>query len=480
MVGIRVQTAFPFSHFNTMDDLARYQDVIGQLARLKTYTHLLLCFPIPDSLSKDTVIKSLETAALKLTANFPWLASKVVNEGAGPGNSGVFKLAPCPLFAAPNAILRVKDCSDVCASYTEIAKARGPLPMLDGRILGPVKAFPEMYQETESKPAPVIVIQANFIQGGLLMDTATQHNFIDGGGLFQCMRLFAKALRGEEFSDVEIQQGNRDRRNLIPLLGPNEPLLDHSHLKRPPLSMDERQQQQAPVNPRPPAAWYCFRFPASKLAQLKALANDDISREPFDPSIPFVSTNDAVSAFCWKRVGAVRLNRRQRPDDFSKFSRAMDVRRAMQVPKEYMGQMGYNATCRLTFRDLEKASLGTTASILRKTVKEVNTEYSARSWVTFIANEPDKSTIMFGGAFNPDTDIGLSSLAHVELHSAEFGVLGKPELVRRPNFLPLESCVYLWAQTAAGDLDVLMCLNEADVNALKRDREWQESAEFIG
>lgn len=462
-----------------MDDLARYQDIIGQLSRLKTYTHVLLCFPMPDGISSDSVVKALETAILKLTSTFPWLAGKVINEGSEPGNSGVFKLAPCSLFAAPNTIVRVKDCSDVCASYAEIVQARGPFPILDGKILGPVKAFPETYEESESDPASVIAIQANFIQGGLLLDTAAQHNFIDGGGLFQCMRLLAKAMRGEEFLDLEIQQGNRDRRNLIPLLGRNEPMLDHSHLRRPALS-ENRSQQQPPATSRPPAAWYCFRFPAPKLAQLKGLANNDISREGSDPLISFVSTNDALSAFCWKRVGTVRLSRRQRPDDFSKFSRALDARRAMQVPKEYMGQMGYNATCRLTFRELEKASLGTIASLLRRTTKGVSNEYSVRSWVTFIANEPDKSTIMFGGSFNPDTDIGLSSLVHAELYSAEFGILGKPELVRRPNFTPLESCVYFWAQTEAGDFDVLMCLNEADVQALRMDQEWKEYAEFIG
>ncbi|ERF72995.1 hypothetical protein EPUS_08852 [Endocarpon pusillum Z07020] len=462
-----------------MNDLARYQDVIGQLSRLKTYTHVLLCFPMPEGVSRDSVAKLLETAALKLTSTFPWLASKVINEGSRPGNSGTFKLAPCSLFAAPNTVIRVKDCSRVCVSYVKITQARGPFPLFDGKILGPVKAFPEIYEESESEPAPVLVIQANFIQGGILLDAAAQHNFIDGGGLFQCMRLFAKAIRGEEFSDFETQQGNRDRRSLIPLLGPNEPMLDHSHLRRPPLS-EYPSQQQSPTTSRPPAAWYCFRFSAPKLAQLKGLANDDISRGGCDPSIPFVSTNDTLSAFCWKRVGAVRLHRRQRPDDLSKFSRALDARRAMQIPKEYMGQMGYNATCRLSFRELEKASLGTVASILRRTARDVNNEYSVRSWVTFIANEPDKSSIMFGGSFNPDTDIGLSSLAHVELYSAEFGILGKPELVRRPNFHPLESCVYFWSQTEAGDFDVLMCLNEADVQALKMDQEWKEYAEYIG
>lgn len=99
-----------------MDDLARYQDVIGQLSRLKTYTHVLLCFPMPDGISSDSVVKALEIAALKLTSTFPWLASKVINEGSEPDNSGVFKLAPCSLFAAPNTIVRVKNCSVVCAS----------------------------------------------------------------------------------------------------------------------------------------------------------------------------------------------------------------------------------------------------------------------------------------------------------------------------------------------------------------------------
>ena len=461
-----------------MADLELYQDVIGQLSRLKTYTHVLSCFPLSDSVPKDSVVKALQSAALKLTKTFPWLGSKVINEGGDSGISGAFKLAPCSLFATPNTIVRFKDCSDVCVPYEQIARAHGPFRLLDGNTLGPVKAFPETYEESESNPAPVIILQANFIQGGLLLDAAAQHNFIDGGGLFQCMRLFAKAMRGEEFSDLEIQQGNRDRRNLIPLLDPNEPMLDHSHLRRPSLFVDQG-QQQSPAVARPPAAWYCFRFSASRLAHLKQLANEDVVHEDSQSLVPFVSTNDALSAFCWKTVSSVRLARRQRPDDISKFSRALDVRPAMQIPKEYMGQMGYNATCKLTFRSLEDSSLGKVASILRKTVKEVNTEYSVRSWVTLIAKEPDKSTIMFGGTFNPDTDIGLSSLAHVELYSADFGILGKPELIRRPNFLPLESCVYFWSQTEAGDIDVLMCLNEADVQALKKHEQWKEHVDFI-
>lgn len=124
--------------------------------------------------------------------------------------------------------------------------------MFDGKTLGPVVAFPESYVESDTNPARVFVIQASFIKGGILLDAAAQHNFIDGGGLFQCLQLFAKAMRGEPFSDFELEQGNRDRRTLIPLLGPNEPLLDHSHLKCPPATLGP---SSAAPHVRAPAAW---------------------------------------------------------------------------------------------------------------------------------------------------------------------------------------------------------------------------------
>jgi hypothetical protein len=463
-----------------MDDLEHIRDNIGQLSLLKKYTHILLCFPVQEKTSHELITEALQKAALELTSTFPWLAAKVINTGGGVGNSGVFKLAPRPQFAPPNTIVRVKDFSGMCPSYAGIIKARGPFRMLDEKLLGPCIAFPEIHPEsTGSDPACVIAIQANFIQGGLLLDAATQHNFINGNGLLQCMRLLAKAMRSEEFSEVEIEQGNRDRRTLIQLLKPTESMLDHSHMKRLPLPATSKQTQSLPA-PTKPSAWCCFRFPGSKLIQLKHVVNTDLEISAPKGSISFVSTNDALSGILWKCLSAVRLSHRQRPDDFSKFSRALDARRAMQVPKEYRGQMGYNATCRLTFHELEKASLGQICALLRETVQTVNNEYSVRSWATFIANEPGKSTIMFGGMFNPATDVWLSSLAHAELYSVGFGVLGKPELVRRPNFTPLESVVYFWRQTEAGDINVLMCLNDTEVQGLKVDREWMSYAEFIG
>ncbi|KAF2204960.1 hypothetical protein GQ43DRAFT_446384 [Delitschia confertaspora ATCC 74209] len=455
--------------------LAHYQDVLGQLPRLKTYTHILLCFPLYDDQSPIKFIASLEAAARVLADAFPWISCRVVHEGIGPEDSGTFRLAPCPEFSIPNTIVHVKDCTAACPTYQEILDAHGPVSMLDGSVLGPVPAFPQLYSDASLNPAPVFTLQANLIRGGILLDAAAQHNFIDGGGLLRLLTLLAKALRGESFTPEELEHGNRDRSTLIPLLRPDEPMLDHSHLLR------ESALTSAPQPPPAPAAdvhWSFVRFPVAKVVALKSRANEDIQKT--NPGF-FVSTNDALSAFIWQRISSVRQKRLQHaPSAFSKFSRALDARRALGIPREYLGQMGYNATCRLTFQELQEQSLGEVALFMRQAVAAVNNEYAVRSWATFVAQEPDKSKIMFGGAFNPDTDIGVSSLIHGSVQDVEFGGLGKPELVRRPRFSPLTSCIYLWTQTGGGDVDALLCLKEGDWKGLRDDVGWAGCTEFIG
>lgn len=95
-----------------MFDLSKFQDDIGQLARLKTYTHLLVCFPLHQENSKAEIVNALYCAGDVLATAFPWLVAKVVHEGQKPGNLGRFKLATCADFEPPNSIVIVKDYSD--------------------------------------------------------------------------------------------------------------------------------------------------------------------------------------------------------------------------------------------------------------------------------------------------------------------------------------------------------------------------------
>lgn len=462
-----------------MDAFSHIQDVLGQLPFLKTYSHLLLCFPIANGQSQEAIVESLTTAALKLTETFPWLAGKVIHEGGAPGTSGLFKVVPCSRWAPPNTILRVKDCTDCCASYDEIVAARGPISLLDGRILAPRRAFPESYDETDADPAPVLALQANFVRGGVLLDCAAQHNILDMTGIEQCFRLLATSMRGEPFPALAIEQGNRDRRNIVPLLGPEDQMMDHSHFKRSPLSGLPHPVEDSPFS------WRYYRFSRSNLAQLKALAMQNTEGyDEDDDDVSYISTNDALSAFCWKRITSVRLRRRGTTwkNATTKFCRAVNARQAMGVPQEYMGDLVTIATSRLTMHELAYAPLSTVARTMRRDLLAVNNSRYIRSFATFIATEPDRSTISYGGGdFDPDTDIGSSSWAHVRVYGEQFGtMLGKPALVRRPDFVPLRSDVYFMPRTEGGDVDALLCLNQVDFEGLERDEEWNVYAESIG
>lgn len=462
-----------------MDGFDYMQDVVGQLPFLKTYSHLLLAFPLSDDdSSRNKAKERLQSASVQLTKTFPWLAAKVVQKSSAPERPGSFHLEPCELWSSPNSIIRFKDCSNDMPSYQELVETRGPASMLPGDLLAPRKAFPETYYETERDPAPVIALQANFVTGGLLLDCAAQHNFIDMSGINQCYNLLATALRGEPFPSDAIAEGNMDRRNLVPLLQEHETVLDHGQFLRP--GSDDL--PPPPREPESPFLWRYFRFSRATLAALKAMATPPTAGREACPSSPpsYVSTNDALSAFCWQRVTATRLARRKTPEAVAKFCRAVDARRAMGVPQGYMGDLVTIATSTMGFRELVEAPLAEISNRFRRDLEAVNNRDYVRSFATWIARTADKATIAYGGKFNPDTDIGSSSWAHIRLATVDFGPLGRPSLIRRPDFVPLKSDIYFMPQTESGDIDALVCFNRADLDGLMKDEMWTTYADYIG
>ncbi|KAE8356275.1 transferase family-domain-containing protein [Aspergillus coremiiformis] len=447
------------------------QDVIGQLPVLKSYSHMLICFSMPED-KREAVIQDIERAVRIVMKAFPYLSGKVIHEGSGSGSSGTFKVASCEEWeSSDHAYVRVVDRTTVCPSYEELCAAGGPTSMLPGHLLSPRKAFPESYQETDDDPAPVLDFQANIIRGGLLLDLAAQHNIIDGTGIFQIINLFATALRGDQFPVFQIHEGNRDRRSLIRLLGPNERLLDHSELK-PSVII----KAAPPPELLAPYKWRYYRFPSHAVTKIREMANS--TPEDSEQPTMSVSLNDAITAFCWQRITAIRLKRLRTPSAISKLSRAVDLRRVMKLSPAYLGHMVRICNTRLTLQDIVDSSLSRLASLLRRAVQEISNEYALRSYVTFIAAEPDKSDIAYGGSFNPQTDFSCSSIAHVK--APDFGPLGKPGLMRRPTFGPLPCSSYIAPMLHGEGMEALFCLHENDIEALAEDEVWQELVEYIG
>ncbi|KAH6658937.1 trichothecene biosynthesis acetyltransferase [Truncatella angustata] len=444
---------------------ARFEDVVGQFPQLKSYNHGF------------DVVTALEAAITDIVANIPWLGEQVVHECGINGSSGIIRTAPWPTdLDVANRILYVKDHTEVCPSYDELLENSGPVSMLDGSLLCPLPGFPLSYDVAKiGGAAPVVAVQASFIRGGVIINFSNQHNVMDASGMFVFIMLLAIAMQGKSLPQAYIDQANSDRTKVIPLLEPGEPLRDHSHLLK---QVDLPPSVKAPPIP---SEWAFFRLRQDGIPQIKAAASN---KDEFEAPVTYISTNDALCAFYWKRLATVRLkNGSVNPSASSKFSRAIDARAAVGAPPAYMGQLVYHAATRATYQELGSAelTLSRLASRMRIDLDASNNEWAVRSYATFLAGVSDKSQLVYAGGLNPTLDVGGSSMAQTTTGALKFGVLGTPSLLRRPNLFPVPGLMYVYPpELDTGDLPILVCLNEQDMEGLRTDAEWSAYAEFIG
>ncbi|KAL1988700.1 hypothetical protein VTN96DRAFT_8400 [Rasamsonia emersonii] len=452
-----------------VEDLDDYLDVLGQQPLLNIYTQICFCFPVADASSNSAIINTLTNGLERLSASFPWLAGQVVNEGAGEGNSGVFKIKP--LEKIPRLVVKDLRHDPSIPTMDALRRANFPFSMLDEIILAPRKTLPG--NESAADAAPVFLLQASFITGGLLLTFVGQHNAMDMTGQGQIIHLFSKACRNEPFTSDELSSGNLARHNLIPLL--DDSYKPGSELAR---QMVKPSPSHPAPAPPPKCTWAYFTFPPTSLAALKSLATETITL----PSGGYISTDDALSAFIWQSVIRARLPRLD-PTAESTFARAVDVRRYLGIPQTYPGLVQNMTYHTYTLQKLVEEPLGAVASQLRSALdpKTSNLAYHTRALATFLDRTPDKNIISFTATLDLSADLMLSSWAKLNFYELDFNLgLGKPEAVRRPQFDPVESLIYLIPRTLDGEIAVAICLRDEDMERLRADEEFAKYARYIG
>ncbi|KAL4869562.1 hypothetical protein BDV12DRAFT_196189 [Aspergillus spectabilis] len=474
------------------------QDILGQLPLLKSYTHILLCFSLPDT-QRDPVIEALESATKRLLTSFPFLAGNVVHRDIQPGHSGTFTVEDFTDKDITNEklaqILHIKDLSDILPPYTALSAARAPPSMLPGSLVAPPRpAFPRVYPEST---APVLEIQVSLLQGGLLLTLAAQHNVIDATGIFYIATCLSRFMNDhpDPIPHADLVVANCDRRKLIPLLRDHEPLptdLDLFTLPPPPRLSPEVLKEYT---------WSMIHFSLENVAAIHAEANR--RPEEFVEGITSVSVNDAITAFCWQRVTIVRAalhnNASTNPtpgegegavgrggEQTTQLTRAADLRRAMSLSPAYMGHMVRTANLRLPVATVINSSLSYLSSRLRDCVKRHTTPSSITAYATLLSRTRDKGKILYAGGFNPVWDFSCSSVVHMSV--PEFGRgLGKVDFVRRPDFGALPGGMYVGGSSSAGGgdgkegggIDAVVCLKRADIGGLLRDKEWSRKVEHV-
>lgn len=447
-------------------------DVLGSQPTLhKLYTQICSVYAIYDASTHDHIVNTLRNGLNRLAESFPWLSGNAINEGASEGVTGTFRIAP--IAEIP---LIVKDLrSDPTApTIHSMREAKFPFAMFDENLIAPC-----MTLNLPGKPAglgadvgPVFAVQVNFVVGGLMLTFVGQHNVMDMTGQASVINWLSKACFNLNFSEKELSIGNMDKSKSVPLLDDSwepGPEIDVQMANSLPNSTPKTTPSETP----PACSWHYIEFSASSSQLLKSQAT-----QTKDPQSDFISTDDAICAFIWKCVSRARESRLD-PMVPSTFARALDARQSLGLPRTYPGALSNMAYSKSTLQDLNKETLGVIASKLRRQLepKVRDLAYDTRALATFLDRCVDKSKILITAAVDISSGMSLSSWTKVNLYDLDFNLgLGKPVVVRRPQFIPVESLMYIMPKSPRGDLAVALCLRDEDWAVLNNDEQWTRYA----
>lgn len=428
---------------------------------LEIYTQISFCFSLDNSTTKDNVVQTLQRGLKELSDAFPWIAGQVFKDP----HSGVYKVVD--LDSTPRLV--VKDSAGVDKmSFEQLRKENFPCKLLDEQDLAPRSTIPGIFSDSESKP--VFIVQATFVQNGVIVTFLAHHQVLDGTGEATIISHLSTLCCGKSLKPEDIKVGNLERENLIQLFNADEEA-DYGPIEQ------KLGYQIVPSNP--PASgetvtsyWANFVFLASSLSELKKLACADLL-----PGKKYISTDDALTAFIWQAVCRVRLSRVLNVT--STIARAVDVRSYLGVPSSYPGvvnNMTYNEE---DISELVKKPLGHIASELRSRLNGTNLRDDSRALATLVSRTRHSPITSGTATINASYDIALSSWAKQNSYSLDFG-FGLPESVRRPQFTPVESLMYILPRSLDGEIGLAICLRENDMEMLRQDKTMRHYATYIG
>jgi hypothetical protein len=443
--------------------------LFGQTPDLQIYTQISFCYPLSKERQKEEIVQKLKSGFERLTAAFPWIAGKIVNEGASEGNTGIFKIVDFEKIPA----FIVEDLTNDAStpSFAALEQAKFPAFMMDEGWIAPRRTLPGHPEEANLKVHPVFLSKATFVQGGLILTFMASHQFCDMTGLGSIIRLLSKACRNEAFTDQELSSKSISP-EVIPYIENYQvgPELDGQLVK-------ERSSQTTDNLDTPPAKalWAYVLFSSQSLADIKKLSSKDITSYA-----EFVSTDDSLCAFIWQSVTRARSSRLSELDT-STFARAVDVRRFFGLDDSYLGLLQNMTYNKVAVQTLSKSSLGSIASRLRSKIDSKDIVTRTRALASFVKQSPDKRNVSFTSEIDASKDVLLSSWAKVDCYDQDFGLgLGNPAAIRRPCFQPYESLMYLLPKRPNGEIALLLCLREDDMKNLRADQEFSKYGVYIG
>lgn len=370
----------------------------------RLYVHKMFCFPFPDPNLQAEAVERLEQAVSTTILKWPFIAGKV---SPSPANENEVQLS----YEAPEIgdidehvlVVRNLAAPEYPWSYEQLAEAGMPPSAMQKDLFSTVPEWPA-HEETH----PALAIQANFIEGGLILCFAFHHAVADGGSFITFLKAFAEASRNPVRRDSATAMlvdprveytAPRSCADVLPL--DTFPEYDYK-------SVPSHHNAYREITTR------ILTFPAATIAKLEADIKEELKKDPNGP--PFVSNIACLSSLIWVAVVRARHSRLP-PFETSKIGIAVNARACMKpkLPDEYFGNLVVHTNATANVYELldtkscgsgklAPMSIGTlalAASRMRQATQSVTPDYVEKRLRTFSSlQDPTATSRLYAAAMD--------------------------------------------------------------------------------
>jgi hypothetical protein len=339
----------------------------------KGYLRYIFPFQLEEGYDVDEVSQALCSGYKALTERIPEVACEAVLNTEWK-QRGVMKLQKQDAEDASRIV--VKDLRQSFPStFAELKSKHFPVASFDADTFCRRSVWPSAGEQL-----PVSLVQANFIDGGLILSWCILHMVGDGTSFYTWTKIWAEGCRraqGLAIPDpIQLPEAIwKDRDQVTQPSGKNAGKIE-----------DHPEYTLLPFTPpgAPPkmlSTKHCgqiFYFSPESLEALKAEASPANATEPSDQK--WISTNDALSALLWRTVMAVQSPLETlEGDPLSVFNIAIDGRQRTD-PKVHPDTLGcfleYVAVSAPIRKMLSTLHIADLASLIRKAILRADDQFT--------------------------------------------------------------------------------------------------------
>ncbi|KZL80651.1 trichothecene 3-o-acetyltransferase [Colletotrichum incanum] len=446
------------------------------------YMPQIYCFPSSNSRLRQ----SLQDGLSGLVTDIPFLLSGVVSQKQPLGS-----------VALGDPYRSVSDCftwQDLSSEldYNSLKKDHFPLPVFNEHDI----IVPNTLKRPLPVPAPVFWARLTLVRGGAFLYVGLHHSVADMTGFGSIVKLWASYCRTGSSSAAGFDPSWLDRSAFCNLASSIPIGINQGNIPGG-LFYDDYLMPAAQAPCKPPQdrqfTTAIFHFAPGALEQLKIAANAEISALE-DAGLPWVSTNDVLTALLWSAVVCAEYDTSSTSDsdDVSHMALPVNFRSRWNppLPNDYLGAACARASVISSKRDLlqlasapwigrtskrdhdgffepKSARLLAKVSIaVRRAIMGVDVDELRRA-IAFTASQSDLSRI----TQQPIQALMITSWADQGACELDWGnVVGRCDAVRFATFPTKVRPIILprLHDGEGGGLEVLVSLNQEEI---KRFRE---------